>query len=807
METLLQDLRFGTRVLLRAPLIAISIILVLGLGIGANSAMFSIVDALLLHAVRYPDPQTLVFVWSLDAQGAVNDASPADFMDWREKAKSFSALAAWMPTSFVVIGGERARQMGGARVTANFFSMLRVKPVLGRTFLPDEDGLEHPANAARSVVISYRLWREELGGDPNVLSRTIRVDAIPYTIVGVMPEDFQFWWRPHDLWVPVSMNVHERDFRDLVVVGRVSTPRSRASAEMDVIARSLADAYPKSDKGWTIRVDDLQEWLLNKTLRARLLILTGAVGLVLLIACTNVASLLLARTSARGRELAVRVALGASRSRIAAQMLTESALLALAGGGLGLAIAWALIRAAPTIVPRNALPGGPVELSFPVIVFTLAMCLITCLLFGLGPALAAARSDVQPALKDSTRGSTAGRGRLQFRQTMVAAEVAVALMLLASTWLMIGSLLDLTRLDPGFDPKNVLTLRLYLPGAKYDATRAREFYRLALERMAALPGVKSVSAGSSLPILNTMNVSFDVEGSPPRGEGELPIVPYATVGADYFRTLGIRLERGRVFTDADNERAPVVAVINDAMAARFFPNQEPIGKRMTINRPVRFQGEEMVKLEVVGVVGNVKLTDLSPSPKPVIYAPLSQNPFSRAVWFAARIEGDPLSLGSAVRREFMALDKEQPVEQLGSLDQMLATQFAEPRFQAGVMATFALIALLLAAVGIYGVNAYSVSQKRNEIGIRMALGASRGAVLREVILQGMRPMAIGIVLGLLGAAGVAAWLKSALVGAGTADPVAFLGAALILAVIAGLACYFPALRATRIDPAIALRME
>jgi putative ABC transport system permease protein len=807
METLLQDVRFGIRVLLRTPLIAISIVLVLGLGIGANSAMFSIVDGLLLHAVRYPDPQSLVFVWSLDSQGAVNDASPADFMDWRAQSKSLSDLAAWMPTSFVVLGGERPRQLAGAKVTANFFRLLGIKPVLGRTFLPDEDGLEHPANAAHSVVISYRLWQEQLGADPNVLARTIRVDAVPYTIVGVMPDDFQFWWRPHDLWIPVSLNVHERDFRDLVVIGRTQGPRSQASSEMEVIARSLAQSYPKSDKGWTARVDDFREWLLNRTFRTRLLLLSGAVGLVLLIACTNVASLLLARMAGREREIAVRISLGASRSRIAAQMLTESALLAFAGGALGLGIAWGLIRAAPTIIPRNALPGGPIELSAAVIWFTLAVCLITCLLFGMGPAVAAARSDVQPALKDSGRGSTAGRKKLQFRQTMVAGEVAIALMLMASTWLMIGSLRDLTRLDPGFDPKNVLTLRLFLPGAKYDAAQAREFYRLALDRLSALPGVKSVSVGSSLPFLNTMNVSFDQEGAPPRGEGELPIVPYSAVGTDYFRTLGIPRQRGRPFNDGDNERAPLVAIVNEAFAARYFPNQDPTGRRILVNRPLRFQGEERVKMEVVGVVGNVKLSELSPVPKPTIYVPLAQNPFSRAVWFAARTAGDPMNLGSAVRAEFTALDKEQPIEQVASLDQMLANQFAQSRFQTGLMAVFALIALLLAAVGIYGVNAYSVAQKRNEIGIRMALGASRGVVLRQVIGQGMWPMAIGIVLGLVGAAGIAAWLKSALVGAGTADPAAFLYAAGILALVAGVACYFPARRATRIDPAIALRSD
>lgn len=797
------------RVLLRAPLVAGSIIVILGLGIGANSAMFGIVDALLLHAVHYPDPQSLVFLWSHDVQGAASDASSADFMDWRAQSKSLSELAAWMPTSFVMIGGDRPRQLTGARVTANFFRTLRVRPALGRTFLPDEDGLEHPQNAAHSVVISYRLWQEDLGADPNVLGRTIRVDSIPYTIIGVAPENFQFWWRPHDLWVPVSLNVHDRDYRGLVVIARMASTRARATAEMAVISRSLGETYPKSDKGWTVQVDDFQEWLLNRTFRTRLLLLCGAVGMVLLIACTNVASLLLARTAAREREIAVRVSLGASRSRLVGQLLTESALLALAGGGLGLAIAWALIRVAPKIVPPNAIPGGPVELSVPVVWFTLTVSVLTCILFGLAPALAAARGDVQPALKDSSRGATAGRKRLRFRQIMVAAEVAIALMLLAITGLMIASLRDLTRVDPGFDPKNVLTLRMYLPAAKYDAAHALGFYRAGLERIAALPGVKSVTVGSSLPPppLGTMEVRFEPEGLPPSSEGEFPSAPYVAAGADYFHTLGIPLKRGRFFTDADNEKAPLMAILNEAFVARYYPDQDPIGRRILVNRPIRFAGEEQVKVEVVGVVGNIKLSDLSVEPKPIMYVPHTQNPFSRVVWFAARTDGDPLALGSAVRKEFTSIDPEQPVEQVGSLELMLNGQFAQPRFQTGLMSSFALMALILASVGIYGVNAYSVTQRRNEIGLRMALGASPGAVLGEVIGQGMRLIAIGIAAGLVGAAAISFWLRSVLVGTGRPDPIAFLGAALVLAMVATLACYFPARKATRIDPAIALRAE
>jgi putative ABC transport system permease protein len=806
MGFILQDARFGMRVFLRTPLITASIILLLALGIGANSAMFSVVDGLLLHPVRYQDPDKLVFVWSYDPQGALSDVSPADFMDLRARSRSLTDLAAWMPTSFVVLGGERPRQISGARVTANFFHTLGIKPVLGRTFLADEDGLDHPANAARSAIVSYRFWQQDLGADPNVLGRTLRVDSIPYTVVGVAPNDFRFWWRPHDLWIPVTMNVHERDYHDLVAIARLTGAKSSAASELNVIARSLAAAFPKNDRGWTIQVEDLKERLLNKTFRLRLLVLCGAVGMVLLLACTNVASLLLARAATRQREIAVRISLGASARRLAQQLLTESALLALCGGGLGLAIAWGVIRAAPKFVPANAIPGGPIELSWPVVWFSMALSVATCILVGLAPAIGIARAEQQSTLKQSGRGTTAGRASQRMRQAIVAAEVAAALILLAGAWLMASSLRNLAKVDPGFDPSSVLTVRLFLPSSKYNAAQALRFYRAGLEHIGGLPAVQSVTVGTSLPLLNNMEVRFDRDGSA-RSAADRPSAPYAAVGAQYFQLLRVRLIRGRFFTEADNENAAPVAIVSETLAAHYFPNEDPIGQRIVVSRPMRFQNsEEMVKLEIVGVVANVK-SDLGSDAKPMIYAPHPQNPYSRGVWFAARTAGNPASLASAVRAEFMAIDKEEPVEQLGTLDQMLDNQLAQPRFQTGLMGSFALVALLLAVLGIYGVNAYAVTQRRKELGLRMALGASRGSVLRLVIGQGMLPTGIGIIVGVVGAAGATSLLRSVLVGADRPDPIAFLGAAAILAAAAALACYFPARRATRIDPAIILRQE
>ncbi|HLH38354.1 MAG TPA: ABC transporter permease [Bryobacteraceae bacterium] len=806
METIFQDFRFGARVLLRAPLVAVSIIVVLGLGIGANSTMFGILDGLFLHSVHYPDPQTLVFVWSVDSQGALSNASAADYLDFRRKTKTLSDVAAWSPTSLVFLAGERPRQLGGARVTANFFRTLRVKPILGRTFLPDEDGIENPAHAARSVVISYRLWQEDLGADPNILGRTVLIEALPYTIIGVMPPNFQFWWRPHDLWIPVSLDPNQRDYRNLALIARTRAPRAAVKAEMNVLARSLADAYPKSDKGWTVLVEGLEERLLNRTFRLRLLLASAAVGLVLLIACANVTGLLLARSAARNQEFAVRVSLGATGWRLGRQLLAESALLALAGGAAGLAITWTLIRAIPALVPSAVIPTGSIELNGVVISFCLAASAVTCLLVGLAPALAVGRSGTQTALR-SARTTGPGRSPLRFRQALVAGEIAIALILLASAWLMMGSLRALTGADPGFDAANVLTLRVVIPAAKYDGPQAARFFANARERIAALAGVEAATMATTLPhMVNGMMVRFDRQDSP-RDEAQQPSAAYAGVGLDYFTTLKIPLKRGRLFTESDNERAKPVAIVSEDFAQRYFPGQDPVGSMILIYRPTRTNGEERVIVEIVGVAGNINLGALSADTRSMIYVPFAQNPYSRTVLFAVRARGNSANLASSVRATFASLDPEQPVDRVTPLEQLLGILFAEPRFETRLMGCFALLSLLLAAIGIYGVNAYSVAQRRAEIGLRMALGASRGAVLREVIGRGLLPTLIGIGLGLAGSISMMFWLKSVLVGAMSPDPLAFIGAALLLSVVALIACYVPARSATQIDPAIALRAE
>jgi len=811
MESLLQDLRFGFRILLRSPGITLAVIVALTLGIGANAAMFSLVDALLLHPLRYSDPATLAMVFDRDPQGVAQTASPANFIDWR-KAKSFSELAGWRGGSYVITGGDRPEQVFGASVTANFFKTLGVKPILGRTFLADEDGIDNPASASKVAMIGARFWQENFGSDPNVLGRQINLNGIPYAIVGVTPPEFQFMSRQPRVWIPLIVNRQNRDYHSLLVVGRLRTRREVAGAEMATLADSLAREYPKSNKGWSIEVDDLMEWVINRGFRTRLLLLFGAVGLVLLIACTNIASLLLARSATRNREVAVRISLGATRARLTRQLLTESVLLACAGGAAGIGLAWWLIRIAPAILPPAALStAAPIELNRLVVLFSVAITAVTGVLFGIAPALAATRFDIQSSLKDSSRGSTGGPAKQRFRQIMVAAEVAVALMLLAGAGLMIESLQKMNQIDLGFDPRHVLTLRLFLPSAQYDSVKAYRFHREALDRIAALPGVESVTVASNLPLERavTMEVPFDLPNAPPRDLAERPGVGYISISSEYVKTLAIPVKRGRPFTDADNRNAPPVAIVNEAFVERYFPGQNPVGQRLLLNRPILGGTgfEESIYPEIVGVIGNVKLDNLLARTDPLLYVPQAQNVWSSVSYFAVRTATEGASLAPAIRRALMELDKDEPVDQLSSFDQILVSHMAEPRFQTQLMGAFALVALMLAIVGIYGVNAYAVEQRRNEIGLRMALGATPGQVVREILKQGMRLTAIGIAVGLAGAVAIASLLKSVLVGVSATDPMTLGCVALLLALVAATACYIPARRATHIDPAIALRQE
>jgi putative ABC transport system permease protein len=804
-----QDARFGARILLRSPGLTSLVVLALALGIGANSAMFSVVDALLLHPLSYEKPEELTILFDRDTRGELRSVSAGNFIDWR-KAKSFSGLAGWASKVYV-LGGDQPVEVAGARVTANMFQVLGVRPFMGRTFLVGEDGLDGSATVSRVAVISYGLWQNALGSDPNVLGREVLLNEEKFAIVGVMQPDFELFNRRHQIWVPAVLDGANREFHYLQAVGRLRASLGEARGEMQAISQTLAEAYPGENRGRMAVVEGFEDWLVDRPVRTRLILLLAAVGLVLLLACSNVASLLLARSASRSREIALRVSLGASRLRIMSQLLVESLLLSLAGGFLGLLLAGALIQAAPTFVPASAIPTtAPLQLSLTVIGFTLLVSVLTGVLFGLAPAVAASKPDVQETLQDTARGSTGGRGRQLFRQAMVTVEVAVALILLSSALLMVSSLQKLAATDLGLDIHNVLTQRIFLPATTYTAERALQFHRQAMEQVAALPGVTQVAMGSNLPLNRiALQVPFDVESAPVRPLGEMPGAGYATVTPGFFRLLKVPVRAGREFEQADSETAPQVVIVNAAFAERFFPSADPVGQRLRLNKPALgtngFAPTEFV--QVVGVVGNVTLEAVGAAPLPTIYAPVAQNVWSTAHWLTAKTSGDPVRLAQAVRAVILPMDTNQPLDPATSLEGSFAAQFAEPRFQSQLLGGFALLAFGLAIVGIYGVNSYAVSQRQREIGVRLALGATGGSILRDILGRGMKLTAVGIAMGLLGAVGLNSVLRSAFLDVGDVEMMPMLGAAGLLAVVAAAACYLPARRATKIDPAITLRKE
>lgn len=809
-RSLLQDAVFGARVLRKTPGLTALVIFALALGIGANSAMFSVVDALLLRPINYEKPEELTMVWDRDAQGQLRPTSAGNFIDWRG-AKSFQGMAGWAGNVYVMTGAGRPVQVPGARVTANMFQVLGVKPLMGRTFLVGEDGLDGSSTVSRVAVIGYSLWQNALGSDPNVLGRTIRLNDNPYAIIGVMPQNFELLNRRHQVWVPAVLNAANRDFRYLNVIGRLRGSRDEAASEMRSLSLRLAEAFPGSDRGWSVQVDSFTEWLVDKKIRTRVLLLFAAVGLVLMLACSNVASLLLARSASRTREIALRVSLGASRVRILSQLLTESLILAVAGGGVGLVLAAGLIRVAPAIMPPSAIrTTAPIQLSPMVVGFTIGISVLTGLLFGIAPALTALRVRVQEILQDSSRGSTGGRGGQIFRQVMVTAQVAVALALLSGAFLMVESMGQMMNSNLGVRGENVLMQRVFLPAASYDGPKALQFYRQALERVGQLPGVVQVGVGSNLPLNRiTMEVPFDLETAPVREMADMPGVGYTTSSPGYFEALGVPFVTGRDFTVTDNETSPPVAIINAAMAARYFPNQNPLGRRLRMNKPAvglnGFLDTEYV--EIVGVVGNVTLGTVGAPSDPILYVPLAQNVWTTAHWLAIHTQGDPGRLAEAVRNALSDLDPNQPIDPGAPLLTSLDTQFAEPRFQSDLMSAFATLALMLAVTGIYGTNSYNVTQRRREFGVRMALGATPSAVFLEVLGRGMRLAAIGIAIGLAGAIAISYILRSVLLDIGALAVVPTLGAAMMLLMVSVIACYIPAVRATRIDPAVALRDE
>ncbi len=799
MDTFVQDLRFGLRMLVKSPGFSSVVIITLALGIGATSVIFSIVNAVLLRPLPYRAPDRLVTVWQSLPKEQVDQvpASAPNFLEWQAQSRTM-ALTAFNRSAFSLTGADRPERLDGGLLRANAFEVLGVLPILGRTFRPGEDQL----GADPVVVLSYGLWQRRFGGDPGVLKRTILLNSKSYRIVGVMPPKFQFMGA--DVWVPLAFtqeNLRDRGGSFLRVMGRLKPGITieQARADTTAIANHQAELYPDSNFGWSVSLVLLNEQVLGN-IRRTLLVLFGAVAFVLLVAATNVASLLLARATDRVREMAVRAALGAARGRLIRQALTESLLLALLGGAGGLLLAFwgtvAVVEMHPNQIPRVTETG----IDGRVLAFTLGISVLCGILFGLVPALQATRPRLGVSLKESGVQVSASRFRFALRSALVVGEVALALVLLLGAGLMVRSFRRLQQVDPGFHPEHVLVAQVTLQPAKYPQTFQKvAFFQQVVDSIRQTPGVVMAGAVTTLP-LTPMEIqeAFMIEGRPPTG-GPAG-VGLDLVTPDYFRAMGIPLLGGRGFTPFDRANAPKVAIIDEGLKRQFFPAENPLGKRILI------PGVSKEWREIVGVVGGVRHYGLDSAIRPQLYVPLAEYS-ENFMTLVVRGSRDPLQLASVVRAAVWRVDKDQPIAKAQRLEQLLADSISQQRFNSDLMQLFALLALVLAAVGIHGVIAFSVTQRTHEIGVRMALGSEKGRVLRLILGHGMRLVLAGLVLGWIGALALTRVLSSMLFGIEATDPMVFAVVPPLLVLVAFAAAYLPARRATRVDPAVALRYE
>jgi len=813
MELLWQDLRYGIRMLLKAPSVSIVATIALALGIGANTAIFSVVNAVLLRPLPFAHSESLMNVWETDSiRGSKRgSASYPNFVDWRDQNHVFEHLSSYHTNDFILTGRGDSARLQGAVINADMFPILQVSPVIGRGFLPDED---KPSENGRVVILSQDLFQRRFNADPNVIGQSIVLDAKPYTIVGVMPRAFQFPVQndPVELWTTVAVDregedpiTDERGAHYMNVIGRLKpgVTKEQAQAEMTQIGARLEQQYPDKNLHRSIGVEPTLEALVGD-IRPTLLILLGAVGCVLLIACANVANLLLARAMTRHKEMAIRAALGASRMRVIRQLLTESVVLSLAGGALGLVLAiwWSdlLVALGKQSIPR-ALQVG---LDWRVLIFTLGVSVLTGVVFGLVPALHSSKTELTESLKEGGRSGGEGARRNGVRGVLVVTELAIAVILLVGAGLLIQSLWRLRNVSPGFESQNLLTFAVGIPDVKYPTEKQDPFYRDLVTRVQALPGVRSASSIIPLPLSGDMfRISFAIDGRPV-AKGDQPSADFFAVSDDYFKTMGIPLVSGRVFTQRDSVNAPGTIIINQEFARQYFPGENPIGKRLKPG--ISTTEKEADWREIVGVVGDVRNRNLSSELRAGYFVPQAQVPFNQ-MSIVVRTTGDPKALITAVQNEVHSMDRELPVFNVKTMDEYISATVAAPRFNATLLVIFASVALVLTIVGLYGVMSYTVAQRTNEIGIRMALGAQRGDVLRLIVSQGFKLVLLGLGIGLAGAFALTRVISSLLFGVTTKDPITFAAVTTLLTVVALLACYIPARRATRLDPLSALRYE
>jgi predicted permease len=808
MRTLLQDMSYGLRTLVKSRGFAAVTIFTLALGIGANTAIFSVVYAV-LRPLPYRDADRLMVVNATNVKRGLPQVgvSYPDYVDWQSQSRSFEQMAAMRNGNFNLTGTGEPERLAGMFVTAGLFPMLGVQPQLGRTFVAEEDTPGH----GNSVIISHRLWQSRFGADPGVLNRAVTLEGENFNVVGVMRPDFQFPpgdEATRDVWLPLSLypesQLKNRMRHFLTVVGRLrdGATQEQAQAEMSAIAARLEQEYPETNSGYGVRLISFYEDTVGNV-RASLYILLGAVGLVLLIACANVANLLLARAAAREREIAVRTALGASRGRLVRQLLTESILLSLLGGVLGLLIAYAGTRFLIANTPPGSIPRlEEVGMDWRVLLFSFLISVLTGLIFGTVPSLQAAKVDLNTSLKEGGRGGTDGvRGR-GFRTALLISEVSLALLLLIGAGLLINSFMRLRQVEVGFKPDNLLTASVALSEVKYEeAAQQRAFFQQLLQRLEALPGVEAAGAASDVPFLGRDSYeNVFIEGRPVQSSADAPQAGGQVVSPHYFSAMGVPVRRGRVLSDDDVAGRPMALVINETMAKRFWPGEDALGKHVSAAGP---NGPWMT---VVGVVGDVRYRGLNTEPRPEMYVSYQQLAVD-SMTLVLRTKTDPATLGTALRNEVWALDKDQPVTAIKTMQQAVAESITRERFNMQLLTIFAGVALVLASVGIYGVMSYYVVQRTHEIGILLALGAEPLYVLKLIVRQGMWRALLGILIGLAGAFILTRVAESLLFGVSPTDPVTFFGVSFLLAFVALLACYIPARRAARVDPLTALRHE
>lgn len=809
MHSFIQDLRFGARMLRKNPGFALAAIFTLALGIGGNTAIFTITSSVLLRALPYQNPQQLILLdlQSKDGQSHCCSLNRYDLV--HDRSHSFSGVIAAANDNFNLTGHGEPLQVPSARVSPEFFDVLGVRPQAGRFFLPEEG----QASGKPVIVISDALWHSRFGGDHNIIGETVALDGTPYTIIGVLPANIQFpFLAPADVWSPRyfehSLFTTQRlrmgvGYLSIIMRLRPGVSRERAAAELSLLHQQFQKenpGAPDAQPNLSVVLTGLQDSVVSN-IRPMLLFLSCFVGVVLVIACANVASLLLSRALSRTKEIAVRAALGAQRSALVRQLLTESVLLAVLGGVFGLGLSWLATKYLATLGDNNLPQGVPITMDVRVLLFMAGISVLTGIAFGIFPALRLSRTNVNQTLRDEGRGSTGGHSRMQMRGLLVVGEVALSMMLLIGAGLLVRSFMHLLRVDPGFDPQNVLTMNVSIPTVKYaDAQMQIAFFDELVRRTSALPGVQSAAISAALPLVPKRITPMLPEGQPEVPLGERPFMIVEAVSPSWFRTMRVPMQAGREFTDADNATAPKVVIVNQALAHRYWPNQSPVGKHIVVGR--------QAPSEVIGVASDVKNRGLALDAQPQIYMPFPQLPWGN-MNLLMRTANDPHALISAVRGQISAIDADQPVTSIQTVSELMEGSLAQPRFMMLLLGVFSAMALVLAMVGIYGVLAYSVAQRRQELGIRMALGASRSDILRLVVKYGFTLTAAGIAIGMVLAIALswimASMLSGILYRVSARDLTTFVLAPLLFLVIALFASYMPARRATQVDPNEAVR--